>query len=127
MSRGSFFGFGLLTGFLGCAAVALLLRRFARREFYRFTGLEDEIRTLTERAKRKARERLAVRVVQQLKNVESSPASSRAEKHFVNVQLAVLALLNQESMSSKNFTFWRRRTSKIQADIDKLRIEQAHP
>ncbi len=122
MSRGSWFALGFVSGFVGCAGLAVLLRRLVRRQFDRMTGLEQELRSAALHARTDTKRKVAAQIARQ-QEVSSVASCETLDKHFVGVQLAVLALLNQESMSSKNFTFWQRRTAKIQQDIDKLRAD----
>ncbi len=118
---------GVLVGFLGAGALAALLRRFAKSFLFRLTGLADELAAAQAKADRKNKaERkknfaaLAARL--------NRPVTSGIDKNFLSVQLSALAVLNQESGGfSKSFTFWQRRTSKIQSDLDRLRSLLDHP
>jgi hypothetical protein len=126
--RGAWFGLGVVVGLLGGAAALALLRRTARRALYRALGLAEEMRAAAANARAAARLQMREQLLAAANQLRESGAVAGLEagsKHFVSVQLAVLALLNQENMSSKSFTFWQRRTAKIQADIDKLRVENA--
>ena len=120
MGRSAVFLAGLAMGFLGAGALLALLRKHWRREFFFLFGLDEEVSRAESRGARRA-SRAAVAAVREAGKKILSSSSRGAERAMVRVQVAALSALNQECDTGKSFTFWQRRTSKIQSELEKLR------
>ena len=112
---------GVMLGFLGAGAAVALLRRFAKGWLYRVAGVEAELRAARDGEAKRQRVAWRKRLWHVGRWLQERAPVSGHDKHFLAAQLTALAILNQETDSSKNFTFWQRRTSKIQSDLDRLR------
>jgi hypothetical protein len=112
---------GALLGFLGAGAVLALLRRFAKEWLYRVAGVEAELRAAQEKEAKRQRVAWRKQMWHVGKWLQERVADGGQDKRFLAAQLTALAILNHETDSSKNFTFWQRRTSKIQSDLERLR------
>ncbi len=112
---------GALLGFLGAGVVLALLRRFAKEWLYRVAGVEDDLRAAKDKEAKRQRVAWRKRLWHVGRWLQERVPASGQDKHFLAAQLTALAVLNHETDSSKNFTFWQRRTSKIQSDLERMR------
>jgi hypothetical protein len=101
--------------------VLALLRHFAKEWLYRVAGVEAELRAAQDKEAKRQRVAWRKRLWHVGKWLQERVADGGRDKHFLGTQLTALAILNHETDSSKNFTFWQRRTGKIQSDLERLR------
>ena len=107
------------------AAFAFLKsKKSLRKILFRLCGADEYVEKLLRDAKRLEKQRMQAltRSVGDILNDSMAKNRAQQQKQLLLLKAVALSVLNMDpDPSSRNFTFWQRRTKTIQSDIDALR------
>lgn len=95
-----------------------------KKYMFRLCGADEKVEKMLKDAKQKEKRRMTSlsKYVSETLASSLSTYSAERQKQMLLIKSIALAILNMDpDPSSRNFTFWQRRTKTIQSDIEGLR------